>query len=84
MHEPISVLYVDERAYFLPNISNIVVFGTDNPLSQFKKINILFTGSLNFQLRKEVPKELQHERIFVFHVDERAYFLPDISNILLF
>ena len=84
MHEAISVLYVDERAYFLPNISNILVFGTDNPLSQFKKINILFTGSLNLQLRKEVPKELLHERIFVFHVEERAYFLSDIFNILLF
>ena len=41
-------------------------------------------GSANFQLRKEGPKELLHQPISDFHVDERSYFFPKISNILVF
>ena len=36
--------YMDVRACFLPNLSYILVFGTDNPVLHFKKIDI----SINF------------------------------------
>ena len=67
-----------------------MAFGIDNPVSHFKKSNFStnfkkeLVRSCNFELRKTGPKELMHEPISVFHVDERSYLLPKISNIIVF
>ena len=58
LHDANSVFVVDEKVDFLQNISNIVVFGTDNPMQYFEKSNFSnifwqeFVSSCNFPIKK--------------------------------
>ena len=74
----------------MPNILNILVFPRYNPVQHFKKSTFKVTlrrilyGPVLSQLRKEGLKELLNKPIFAVNVDERSYFLPNTSNILVF
>ena len=43
-----------------------------------------FQGPVIFQFKKEGPKELLYEPVSVFHLEERSFFLPNISNFFVF
>ena len=81
---------MDERAYFL-QVFQIFLFLEQIIQCKFLKNTIFqiilsrnLKGPLISQLRKKGLKELLHEPISIFHVNERPYFLPNISTSLLF
>ena len=83
MHEPVSVLHVGERAYLFPNIKYRLCKNLTKSIFQLSLSRNL-QGPVVSQLRKEGAKELLQAAVSLCHVDERAYFLPNISNILIF
>ena len=101
---------VDQRAFFLPNLSNILVIGTDKRVWQLQKYDIWsnfpewLAKCSNFPIKK-IKKQRRfcmkqllnfiwwllnlkwsckiQQYLFEDEVDQRAFFLPNLSNILV-